>query len=1281
MRNYQPLRKILKGYTGNLKIAFEEDYLQSLSGKTLNNFLTYIGFKSTELKFSYFRWPENLDVRVVSRIFSRKFSCQNFFVPGFLSEKKAGHCVVIGGGHGTGWLQTFQKYCDYTLVQGPDDDGFGALIFPLGVTVPAGDIINSFLSIAQVSKDDRTLLGILNKMNLGPVLNCDENCVRECLDYQNWLRGLWQEKCGNLVRKIEESAGLCFENRNLAEFIDFFNDFFLQTPISSLISPDFHDLREGLMYGLFLYFSPYRQRLYHIKKYKNYPSTFANFHELRIIAQCISSRTAIKRAILEIKRIFNIREECEHQLVSFQDRALGGFYSDNRGPFTGVQNAPRGSDTGQVFPEDIYICRAQRHSFYPAFEPEVAKVIASDKTNMIIRSCGSLATTSGQIYRTPGLRQSIEKNPGALKVFIFNNAPELAEGESMNVLQTIQRSARFFQMNPEHFCQVAILPDPDKVNNYPKELRIEQRPGESVAVKLIRGDAKKLIENGILPVFLDAFHSFRRPDLHDNEILAGHLARNNYFHKWERERGLNFTYKQNARMFAQKTNKKPHKILSKELTWQMASAFAAKIFSKQRFKGRYSFIKQQQLINFFQAVACIERFIPPLSWHRKIRKIILFPATIENKEHGTLKLKEIIEMVPVDAFIQGEISFIKTLLQEFEKTKDMKLKQESNARLFKLSEQIHFYREHIVPFYSMLRKKFPGIELLPLSLHRPYAHSLMVFHKGSLFISESIFENEHPPVLSPMLLCSYHYLWCELSRTGHTTLNPFFKELQRDSNFFNNCSPRTLDVLIFSFLLPRGRDLFYIPEKEKRLLLQNIPTLNSLYKARIMPSTSLKSKKKDFSTAKVLQKFLQIQAEPLVKKDSKLEFPLITLEKLKGRVDVLHYFREKLFPLISKRGKRINPNLDPFLHRNLKINSFSQREVLKINDVPILKSWYGRIISGFPKNLRSKADTWLASNMSNRFFTDLNQEFFHKVFTWGKGRDPFKKEKFEPLRRALRNSDFLNLLTCGQKLSPGNEVFNFLLKGNEEDLFVDKEITRKFAEKRRARLQNDQIMAINAIEKAGTIALYHDNSGLEILSHLLFIDILIRSNKRVISFVKDIPFYVSDVTCEDIPQILKLLAASGNAEVKDLCIRLKSAIDLGQWYIPSPKVLGFYTKGIDYHKTPIEIIDYINKSGVELSIFFGESHRGLFYGNCSGSFLLEKEGIYHRRFGDPTYSIWYIEHPVLLLSTVKSPVLLRKIPQARLNFKVRNFQALLDDLSGSTIVDYFPYQPLPGNRF
>ena len=147
MRDYHPLAEKLPGYDGDLAIARDEKYLTELSPKTLRSFLTYIGFKAKEQKFPLFRWPENLDISRVKEVFGAARAPTDYQQLAH-SSQAPGQSVVIGGGHGVAWLAEFQKRARYALIQGPDDDGFGALIFPLGVTVPAGDIINSFLAIA-----------------------------------------------------------------------------------------------------------------------------------------------------------------------------------------------------------------------------------------------------------------------------------------------------------------------------------------------------------------------------------------------------------------------------------------------------------------------------------------------------------------------------------------------------------------------------------------------------------------------------------------------------------------------------------------------------------------------------------------------------------------------------------------------------------------------------------------------------------------------------------------------------------------------------------------------------------------------------------------------------------------------------------------------------------------------------------------------------------------------------------------------------------------------------
>ena len=310
-----------------------------------------------------------------------------------------------------------------------------------------------------------------------------------------------------------------------------------------------------------------------------------------------------------------------------------------------------------------------------------------------------------------------------------------------------------------------------------------------------------------------------------------------------------------------------------------------------------------------------------------------------------------------------------------------------------------------------------------------------------------------------------------------------------------------------------------------------------------------------------------------------------------------------------------------------------------MGDVTKIKPWYLEILKSQPAAVRAEMRSWLGQVDDGELFTRVNADFFSRLTAVNEGQDPFRLIKRDAFRRAVE--DF-----SPQVLEASLPVLlEQCLEGNSEDFFVAASTRRKLvAERQRRYLVDDRRILLKRLSESGAVGLFHDNGGREILSHFLLIRALIKRGARLTSFAKSGPYYVSDVTRDDILSHLGYLVDCAAAGLRALGQELTLALASGDWYVAGDGMTAFFTQGIDYHRIPVAFWDFVVASRLELLVFFGESHRGLFYGTCHPRGDLSRQGVFDRPFADPAFQYWRPPVDCALVSLVKSGRLLRHVP-------------------------------------
>jgi hypothetical protein len=248
-----------------------------------------------------------------------------------------------------------------------------------------------------------------------------------------------------------------------------------------------------------------------------------------------------------------------------------------------------------------------------------------------------------------------------------------------------------------------------------------------------------------------------------------------------------------------------------------------------------------------------------------------------------------------------------------------------------------------------------------------------------------------------------------------------------------------------------------------------------------------------------------------------------------------------------------------------------------------------------------EAETWLSLPwfLAETYFYRRVLEItaYFQPGPWA-GRDPYGRLKDETIEQALPAfTDIYGEMSFSSSEEAFNAYFYKALWGNRGDLSNMSTFDEDMSDQSHQIIRNDLHEAFRFMtQKPSSIALFLDNTGKELLFDLALVDFLIQTHyaHHFTFYLKNQPFFVSDVMPKDLKKALNLLSASKSRKNQHLASRLTKGIRSGQIRIEAPP---FFTTSSMYREFPKTLSDQIGrhdlvilKGDVNYRRLFGDRH-------------------------------------------------------------------------------------------
>lgn len=186
------------------------------------------------------------------------------------------------------------------------------------------------------------------------------------------------------------------------------------------------------------------------------------------------------------------------------------------------------------------------------------------------------------------------------------------------------------------------------------------------------------------------------------------------------------------------------------------------------------------------------------------------------------------------------------------------------------------------------------------------------------------------------------------------------------------------------------------------------------------------------------------------------------------------------------------------------------------------------------------------------------------------GQDPYARLKLNQINEALPT--FTQIQGTPPSFAPSLENFRTVLYralwGNRSDLSNLGSFETDMSAQSEKLIRNDSEQVFDFLgHHPGKIAYIFDNVGDEIYFDLALIDFLIESHfaTSITYYLKNQPFFVSDVMVRDYNHVIERLAGSDVQSNQELASRLEKRRRAGEIILETPP---FFTTGRDYRQLP-----------------------------------------------------------------------------------------------------------------